>query len=76
MTIQMVTGTRAIQTLDSLFLFPIEHEISTPEKSALCNERFQTLVTRTAVRVLIYALGVIVVFKLYTSIITIYNEQY
>ena len=27
--------------LDRLFLFPIEPEISTPEKSALCNESFR-----------------------------------
>ena len=29
------------KTLDPLFLFPIEPEISTPEKSAFCNERFR-----------------------------------
>ena len=42
MAIEMVTGPRTIQTLDPLFLFPIDPEISTPEKSAFRTERFGT----------------------------------
>ena len=40
MAIQLVLAQGLYKTLDHLFLFPIEHEISTPEKTALCNERF------------------------------------
>ena len=36
-----------------MLLFPIEPEISTPEKSAFHAERFGTLITRTIVRVMI-----------------------
>ena len=43
MGIQMVTGPRAIQNTQPLLIFPVEPEISTPEKSAFCNEHFRTI---------------------------------
>ena len=45
MAIHMVTGPRANKTLDHLFLYPIEHEISIPEKSAFVLSLGETLNT-------------------------------
>ena len=42
MDVQMVAGPRAIENTNPLFLYPIEPEISTPEKSAFAAKHFQT----------------------------------